>query len=204
MAWSKLYKLGGLAVLALGVVMGPKAKAAYIVTLQQVGSNVVATGSGSLNVSGLGSPSSGTAPGGIDPGAGSILLAGTSSTPYDIYYPTNMSGVAFLGTSNNTATSSASGSIVGIAGEALHIMVPSSYASGTALGTSTATWDNTSLAALGVTVGSYIWNWGSGASADSFTLNISDAPVPEPASWALLGVGLAGVLIQRRKRVAHR
>lgn len=50
---SKIYTVGALA--ALGVSLGavPKAEAAYIVTMEQVGSNVVATGSGSIDLTSL-------------------------------------------------------------------------------------------------------------------------------------------------------
>jgi hypothetical protein len=45
----------GAAALALAAPLASPAQAAYVVTLQQVGANVVATGSGSLNTSALGS-----------------------------------------------------------------------------------------------------------------------------------------------------
>ena len=35
-------------------------------------------------------------------------------------------------------------------------------------------------------------------------LSITTAPVPEPATWAMLGLGLAGVLMRTRQRAAHR
>ena len=77
--------------------------------------------------------------------------------------------------------------------------VPTGYVSGTVI-TSGATWDNTTLAALGVTDGTYVWTWGAGPNADSFTLNIGQSPVPEPASLALLGAGVVGLGLIRRKR----
>jgi len=44
-----------------------------------------------------------------------------------------------------------------------------------------------------VTPGTYKWTWGSGPN-QNFTLQIGPAAaVPEPASLALFGVGLAGV-----------
>jgi len=68
------------------------------------------------------------------------------------------------------------------------------------LGTSTDTFDSTTLAALGATDGTYTWTW-SGASADSLTLIVGTAPAPEPASLAQLSAGVVGLGLIRRKRI---
>lgn len=67
------------------------------------------------------------------------------------------------------------------------------------------TFANQTLASLGVTPGSYVWTWGSGANADSPTLNIIAPAVPEPSSLVLAGMGsLAafGRVWGRRRAVA--
>ncbi len=74
------------------------------------------------------------------------------------------------------------------------IQLPGSYVSG-AIFSSTLTWDNTTLAALGVTPGTYTWTWGSGDHADSATLYAGVTPpaeTPEPGSVLLLSAGFAG------------
>ena len=65
----------------------------------------------------------------------------------------------------------------------------------------TATWDDTTISGLGLTPGTYTWTWGSGATADSFVINIP--PVPEPTTLTLLGSALFGlgvVYLRRRAK----
>jgi hypothetical protein len=81
--------------------------------------------------------------------------------------------------------------------------IPHGYTSGHSL-SSTATWNSQTFSSLGVTPGTYVWTWGTGAHADSFTLQVGPATaMPEPASLTLLGigaVGLAGYGWRRRRR----
>ncbi len=76
--------------------------------------------------------------------------------------------------------------------------MPQGYVSGAALSDSM-TFNNATLASLGVTPGTYVWTWGAGAN-QNFTLIIGGAGVPDGGSTvSLLGCGLLGLAALRRK-----
>jgi hypothetical protein len=79
------------------------------------------------------------------------------------------------------------------------IVVPQGYTSGNSL-SDTMTFTGKTFASLGVLPGTYTWNFGTGANADSLILEIG--VVPEPASLTLLAVGLAGLGMALRLRRA--
>ena len=82
--------------------------------------------------------------------------------------------------------------------------MPSLYTSGNPL-SDTSTYDNATFSSLGATPGTYVWTWGSGATADSFTLQIGAVPAPLighglPVLLAVGGVLFGAKLWERRKR----
>lgn len=178
------------------------AKATFIMTLEQVGTNVVATGSGSIDLTDLTALLWYAGPSYI--GASSAdLIVGSAGIGFDQY--TGISGPTQFGTGGYFFASTGSGDQAGIENNAPgRVAVPHQYVSGTLL-SSDATWDNTTLAALGVTPGTYTWTWGSGAHADSLTLDIVAPPslAPEPASLLLIGGGMAALGLWRVHKAAR-
>lgn len=174
------------------------AHAAYIVTFTQQGNNVVATGSGSLDVTDLTFGGFIAAAGAITPLSADIATGPTVAQATAV--APGVTGPTTFGSGFQTLASSGSGDIVLLEGRAGvgqgELGVPAVYTSGDPL-SDTSTYNNATFASLGAIPGTYVWTWGSGAHADSFTLQIGPATptVPEPPSVLLLGTGLAAVLL---------
>ncbi len=111
------------------------------------------------------------------------ILIGTPGG-YDYAY-SGFTGPASLGTGGTTAASSGTGDLFGI--DDLVLYVPEGYAGLSLTGSST--FDNTTIAALGFTTGTYVFTW---PDPGSVTVNVS-AGVPEPSTWAMMLLGFAGL-----------
>jgi hypothetical protein len=200
-----------LACLAAGLFAAPT-QAAIVVTIKQVGSDVKVEGSGTLSITGLGSPgdlsvSAGLKAGILGENLQSYLSVGPT-TPTNITWYSIFASPFVLGNGTAQVASQGSGNAFGIysppGGSIVYLGVPQGYASGSSLSGESVYLGKT-IAGLGLTTGTYVWNWGSGASADSFTLKIGEIanapPVPLPAAAWLLLSGLAGLgVVGRRKR----
>jgi hypothetical protein len=113
-------------------------------------------------------------------------------------------GPAYGGGHAFTVPSSGTGDRFGILGDSTSslgnlIIVPDGYVSGDPW-SATSLYNHESFKTIGVTPGTYVWTWGTGLNADSFTVEVTPFPVPEPVSLSLLGVGLAGLGVRRWRR----
>ena len=208
--------LKGLAILAAcALVVGGTvvAKASpYIVTFEQMGLNVVATGSGNIDLTGLTLSSlHSNFNAGINPPEAVVTLSSGAS---DTYIPTFSGppggvsgpgfgpGTGFPGPLFEPATSS-TGNLVSFSLTFSSLHVFEGYVSDAPLGTSTDTWDNATFTSLGLTSGTYEWTWGTGTD-QNFTIVISSA-VPEPSTWAMMILGFVGdgFMAHRRSHRAH-
>lgn len=202
-------QLAGRAALVAAMAIGfglcaPSAQAAYTITIEQVGSDVVATGSGSINFDALTLYGDELGSSLLEASGGAIIVGPTAETD-DTFY-SGVAGPIAFGTGDEFLADSGGGGIVGLGTfdepSGGVVAVPQGYVSGAPLGTSTATWTDTTISGLGLTPGSFVWTWGDGATVDSFTLDISSvgAAAPEPGAWAMMVLGLGGLALLRTRR----
>jgi hypothetical protein len=139
----------------------------FNVTVLQVGSDVVWSGSGSFNLDALTSAGASTIGGGYNSASGAWAIG--PNAPVDTYSGA-ISNPGGFGTSQIPVTSN-TGSTFGILGGGL-ILVPSGYVSNTNI-SGTSTYTNTTIAGAGLTPGVYTWSWGSGGNASTLVMTIS-------------------------------
>ncbi len=192
------------AIVSAALVWCGTSQAAYTVYLYESSGNVFASGSGTINTSGL-THSSTTVP--QNPRmvpTGPLLVVGAPGS-LDTYRTAVRPSA--LGPGGLAVATSGSGPTVG-ADTSGAIGVPEGYVSGVPM-SSQASWNGATLASLGVNTGTYSWTWGTGANADSFTLIVGSAPpvtaaVPTLSEFSLLGLsamlGALGIARARRKR----
>ena len=152
-----------------GGTSSPGPTTSYLITLTEVGSNVVMAGSGTLNIDGLTLVAGATGPmGGSGIGINTAtFILGAAGGYYDLYsgiltHPNN------FGTGSGGAASSSTGDIVGVIYNMAPphmLIVPSGYNSGSYL-TSSQTFNSQTFNSLGLVAGTYSYTWGTGSNAE--------------------------------------
>ena len=190
----------------LALTLGGASRAEYVVNLTETGGDVVAIGSGTINTAGLTYHSDlggGTSTPQADNGT-ALFGSGVDASGSHVAVFFGISGPASFGVGTELGGTSGTGDFVGIFGGG-ELWLTFDYVSGSPLN-STSTWSGSTFSSLGLTPGTYVWTWGTGANADSFTMNIGVSSVPEPTSLVLAGcgLGLAGLVVRVRRRKVTR
>ena len=197
-----LVTCAALAAFSVPFVVGGQAQALVpagaTIDITQVGANVMMTGSGVIDLDGLTKIGSGPLPtnGIIWPDAAEIVTGAAGNV--DLY--TGASGPTSMGSGDETLGDSASGDQFGVGHSTgtFVIFVPANYDGGFLSGS--ATFDNTTLAGLGLSPGTYTYTWNPGPTDGNLTVDVSGV-VPEPSTWAMMALGFAGIgLLAYRKR----
>ena len=182
-----------LATLAVTIACGLSARpaqAGYIVTLNQVGPDVVATGIGPIDLTGLFFDANVSTGSNIQADAAVIFTGPATSSNGSRY--AGIGGPTSFGTAASTTfASSGSGDLVGIIGKYGYLIVPMGYVSGTALSDSS-TYNSKTFSSLGVTPGTYEWTWGRGVN-QNVTLRIGVAVPDSGSTFGLLLLPLAAL-----------
>jgi MYXO-CTERM domain-containing protein len=193
--------------IAVAVAMGfmavcDRAEAGFVVDISQVGSDVVVNGSGSIDLSLLTGVGNGGTHALVSGAFGSVVLGPVSS---DGIFG-GFTGPLSFGTSDNQFASSTSGDSFGLVASVNGfnqpvLYLPGTYVSGSEL-TASATFDNTTIAALGLAPGAYTYTATgvNGALVTVFTVNIGSVPEPSSLTIGATAVGLLGGLAVRRRR----
>jgi hypothetical protein len=194
-------KLGG-ALATLGMLwvatLTQPAQAAFVVIFNEVGADVVATGTGAINTADLtlGDVDQTVAGAGMVPELAVLLITpGVESNATQWLFS---GGPAAFGSGGSSFASAQSGDSFAFTPDApsqFQILLPGDYVSGSPLG-NTETWSNATYLSLGLVMGSsFLWTWGTGTDYDSFEII-----VPEPGSMGLLAVGVIALTSRHGRR----
>jgi hypothetical protein len=187
-------KLGELvSVAALALAVGSQAEASVVIDISQTGGDVVGTGGGTLDLTGLTFFESASVGGmGVVVPVDGVAIVGPDVIA-DVY--DGASGPASFGPGFATFGSDYTGIAFGAAGSLFGlpvVVVPHGYVSGAPL-LGSSTFAGETIASLGLTPGTYVYAWNSAPGIDdSLTINIGTV-VPEPSTWVMMLLGFAGL-----------
>jgi hypothetical protein len=204
------------ALLAPALLAPAPARAIVTLRVQQVGNDVVITGSGTANTNGL--TAAGTDNDYTNVLTDALIYAGPNAftdgpgEAVGVSLWSNISTGPLLFGSVPGVTElpdSGRGDLFGIVANyfentsgAQRLVLPLGYSSGTTLN-GTSTFTNITLAELGLTPGQIeTWSWGAGGNADSLRLEVDPVPAPLPIAGAA-AVFLRIKRLRRRSRQLH-
>ena len=191
----------GITLLAICLSVQTRAFGDLIIDVAEVGPNVVATFSGSLDLTGLTLDLTGSASGGVSGagGLGATIVSGDRDLePVDIYTGL-VSFPAAIGPGENFFNGFFNTGDVGVGVQTFtdgptptgRVFVPAGYESGDPL-SATTTFFNQTIDGLGLAGGDFIWQ----LPADSALVTIA---VPEPSSLAFIAGSCFAFFLKRRK-----
>ena len=208
-ASNNIYSLQAIAPLAAGFILlatAQRAEASMLLRVTQEGGDVVVTGSGSINLSGLTFVENRTNFSNLF--TATQLFVGPQTDAGSVSIWSGLSGPASIGTDDfiietpDASPAASFGALFGIisndfsgpAGSGKPLLVlPLGYISGAAL-SGTSRYSGQSFSSLGLTPGTQTWTIGSGPSADT----VQVTPVPAPLGFA--GAAAVFSCIRRLKR----
>lgn len=153
-----------------------------IISVLEVGADVVVSGSGSVNLTSLTLTSSGAPLGALanlmNPNDGVVVSSGSTSDNSDTY--SGFTPTTGFGTNVNSGAASSIGDLFGISTQTNDIYLPTGYSSGSPLDGSM-TFTSETLTSLGLVNGStYQYDWGTGGTADYILIQVGEPVTPTP------------------------
>ncbi len=169
--------------------------AGVILTIQEAGSNVVETAAGTIDTASLVFGGDFQSFSEVHPSTATVTVGPPALTLIPVY--NGISGPSTMGSGSLTAATTGTGDLISLNGSLHDLGVPLGYVSGSPL-VGTATLTGQTFASLGLTPGTYTYTWGTGPTADFFTVNVGGQAVPEPASLLLVLIGSVGIFAHRQ------
>jgi hypothetical protein len=188
--------------LILSLVIGAvqTSRAALIMTVVESGGNVLATASGSTDIThaSIIDTTSLAGPGLWGEFGGFIRVGGPGGNiGPDTRLVVGVSGPgAWIRMDQpfiDATTSSPGKDFLGARSDGNQVYLPAGYVSGTPIN-AFSLWAGHKLASLGLTPGSYKWTWGTGSADESLTITV----IPEPSASLIVIAGIVGLARRRR------